>query len=179
MRLPPKPGQRVKIIIEGLSAIRDPNRSLASEVRVAFAAYFHGNPCPIYRCPGGIVPMRDGGVLLGWPGGRRRAQDGLRRCMLVDQVHGTRKSRQARRSLKALKAEAEYRARSERRLGELMNVVPKHQGERPRLKKPGYVLGMGSRGNEARVRAGFLASILLAKPAEIDLSSKSVHLGLN
>ena len=90
-------GTRVKIIIEGLSAIKDTNRSLASEVRVAVAAYFHGNPYPIYRCPAGIVPMRDGSVLLGWPGGRRRAQDGPR-SMHVDQKFGTRKPRSASRS---------------------------------------------------------------------------------
>jgi hypothetical protein len=41
--------------------------------------------------------MRDGSVLRGWPGGRRRAQDGPR-SMLVDQKFGTRKPRSASRS---------------------------------------------------------------------------------
>ena len=83
-----KTGASLKDIIEAIAATRNYHRSLASEIRVAVAAYFHGNPYPIYRCPGGMVPMRDGSVLLGWPGGRRRAQDG-RRSTLVDQAHGT------------------------------------------------------------------------------------------
>jgi predicted DNA-binding ribbon-helix-helix protein len=95
-----KTGTTIKAIIEAIAATKNPQRSLASELRVAIAAYFHGNPYPIYRCPGGIVPMRDGSVLLGWPGGRRHAQDSPR-SMLVDQVHGTRKPRSARRSLRA------------------------------------------------------------------------------
>src|SRR5262249_59418456 len=68
----------LKNTIEAIAAHTSPSRSLASEIRCAVAAYFHGNPFPIYRCPGGMVPMRDGSVLLGWPGGRRRAQDGPR-----------------------------------------------------------------------------------------------------
>ena len=64
-------GSTIKRVIEAIAIIRNPSRSLASEIRVAVAAYFHGNPYPIYRCPGGIAPMRDGSVLLGWPGGSR------------------------------------------------------------------------------------------------------------
>jgi hypothetical protein len=67
-----KTGTTIKQLVESISALKSPSRSLASEIRVAIAAYFHGNPYPIYRCPGGMVPMRDGSVLLGWPGGRRR-----------------------------------------------------------------------------------------------------------
>jgi predicted DNA-binding ribbon-helix-helix protein len=85
-----KTGVTIKTIIEGVAATKHPHRSLASEIRVAVAAYFHGNPYPIYRCPGGIVPMRDGSVLLGWPGRRRRAQEGPR-AMCVDLKYGTRK----------------------------------------------------------------------------------------
>jgi predicted DNA-binding ribbon-helix-helix protein len=92
-----KIGVTLKDIIEATAATRDYNRSLASEIRCAVAAYFHGNPYPICRCPVGMVPMRDGSLLLGWPGGRRRAQDGPR-SMLVDQAHGTRKPRPASRS---------------------------------------------------------------------------------
>ena len=92
-----KTGTTIKAIIEAISATKNPQRSLASELRVAIAAYFHGNPYPIYRCPGGMVPMRDGSVLLGWPGGRRRAQDGPR-AMHVDRKFGTRKRRSASRS---------------------------------------------------------------------------------
>ena len=86
-----KTGTTIKRLVESISALKSPSRSLASEIRVPIAAYFHGNPYPIYRCSGGIVPIRDGSVLLGWPGGRRRAQDGPR-SMLVDQVHGTRRA---------------------------------------------------------------------------------------
>ena len=64
-------GSTIERVIEAIAIIRNPSRSLASEIRVAVAAYFHGNPYPIYRCPGGIAPMRDGSVLLGWPGGSR------------------------------------------------------------------------------------------------------------
>jgi hypothetical protein len=92
-----KTGVTIKTIIEGVVTTKHPHRSLASEIRVAVAAFFHGNPYPIYRCPGGIVPMRDGSVLLGWPGGRRRAQDGPR-AMHVDRKFGTRKRRSASRS---------------------------------------------------------------------------------
>ena len=69
-----KTGTTIKAIIEGIASTRNPRRSLSSEIRVAVAAFFHGNPYPIYRCPGHIVPMRNGDVSLGWPGGRRRAQ---------------------------------------------------------------------------------------------------------
>jgi hypothetical protein len=88
-----KTGATVKDIIEAIAATKNPQRSLASELRVAITAYFHGNPYPIYRCPGGMVRMRDSSVLLGFPGGRRRAQDGPRRLMLVDEVHGTLRAR--------------------------------------------------------------------------------------
>jgi predicted DNA-binding ribbon-helix-helix protein len=91
----------IKAIIEAIAATRNPHRSLASEIRVAVAAYFHGNPYPIYRCPAGLVPMRNGDVSLGWPGGRRRAQEGPR-STLVDQVYGTRKPRSASRSASRL-----------------------------------------------------------------------------
>ena len=90
-------GTTLKAIIEGIAATRSHNRSLSSQIRVAVAAYFHGSPYPIYRCPGHIVPMRNGDVSLGWRGGRRRAQEGPH-AMLVDQVHGTRKPRSRRRA---------------------------------------------------------------------------------
>jgi predicted DNA-binding ribbon-helix-helix protein len=51
-----KTGVTIKTIIEAIAAIKNPHRSLASEVRVAISAYFHGNPYPIYRCPDQIVP---------------------------------------------------------------------------------------------------------------------------
>jgi predicted DNA-binding ribbon-helix-helix protein len=86
----------IKAVVEAVAATKNPQRSLASEIRVAVAAYFHGNPYPIYRCPAGMVPMRDGSVLLGWPGGRRRAQEGPR-PMLVDLKHGTRRPRSKQR----------------------------------------------------------------------------------
>ena len=85
----------LKNTIEAIAAHRRPSRSLASEIRCAVAAYFHGNPYPIYRCPAGIVPMRNGDVSLGWPGGRRRAQEGPR-PLLVDLKHGTRRPRSQR-----------------------------------------------------------------------------------
>ena len=90
-----KTGASLRDVIEAIAATKNPHRSLSSEIRCAVAAYFHGNPYPIYRCPGGIVTMRDGSVLLGRPGGRRRAQEGPK-PMLVDQVYGTRKPRSAR-----------------------------------------------------------------------------------
>jgi hypothetical protein len=71
-----KTSASLRDVIEAIAATKNPHRSLASEIRCAVAAYFHGNPYPIYRCSAGIVPMRDGSVLLGWPGGRRRAQEG-------------------------------------------------------------------------------------------------------
>jgi len=91
-----KTGASLRDVVEAIAATKNPHRSLASEIRCAVAAYFHGNPYPIYRCPGGIVTMRDGSVLLGRPGGRRRAQEGPK-PMLVDQVYGTRKPRSASR----------------------------------------------------------------------------------
>ena len=91
-----KTGASLRDIVEAIAATKNPHRSLASEIRCAVAAFFHGKPYPIYRCPAGIVPMRNGDVLLGWPGGRSRAQahaNGPR----YDQVHGTRKPRSASR----------------------------------------------------------------------------------
>jgi len=73
-----KTGTTIKAIVEAIASTGNPRRSLSSEIRVAVAAYFHGNPYPIYRCSGGLVPMRDGSVLLGWSGGRRHAQDSPR-----------------------------------------------------------------------------------------------------
>src|SRR5262249_15668270 len=73
-----KTGTTIKAIVEAIASTGNPRRSLSSEIRVAVAAYFHGNPYPIYRCSGGLVPMRDGSVLLGWSGGRRPAQDSPR-----------------------------------------------------------------------------------------------------
>jgi predicted DNA-binding ribbon-helix-helix protein len=55
-------GASLRDIIEAVAANRTHAQSLASEVRVAVTAFFHGNPYPIYRCAGGIVPMRDGSV---------------------------------------------------------------------------------------------------------------------
>ena len=93
-----KTGETLKGIIERIASHRDYKRSLASEIRVAVAAHFHGNPYPICRCPADMVPMRNGDVLLGWPGGRRRAQDGPH-VMLVDQKHGTRRPRSQQRGI--------------------------------------------------------------------------------
>jgi predicted DNA-binding ribbon-helix-helix protein len=90
-------GSTIKGVIEGTAAIRNPRRSLSSEIRVAVAAYFHGNPYPIYRCPAGLVPMRNGDVSVGWLGGRRRAQEGPQPA-LVDPKYGTRKPRSRQRS---------------------------------------------------------------------------------
>ena len=92
-----KTGASLRDVVEAIAANKNRHRSLASEIRVAVAAYFHGSPYPIYRCPGGMVPMRDGSVLLGWPGGRRRAQEGPR-AMRVDTKYGTRKPCSAGRS---------------------------------------------------------------------------------
>jgi predicted DNA-binding ribbon-helix-helix protein len=44
-----KTGATIKHIIEAIAATKNPQRSLASELRVAITAYFHGNPYPIYR----------------------------------------------------------------------------------------------------------------------------------
>ena len=88
-----KTGVTIKTIIEAMAAIKHPDRSLASELRVAITAYFHGNPYPIYRCPDQIVPARDGSVYL-LPAGRR-AQEGLR--SRVDQLRSTGKARSASR----------------------------------------------------------------------------------
>jgi predicted DNA-binding ribbon-helix-helix protein len=91
-------GLSLRDFVEKIAVKKPHGRSLASAVRVAIAKYFHGgNPHDIYRCPAGIVPMRNGGVALGWPGGRRRAQEGPR-PVLVDLKYGTRKSRSASRS---------------------------------------------------------------------------------
>jgi predicted DNA-binding ribbon-helix-helix protein len=82
-----KTGASLRNVVEAIAATKNPHRSLASEIRVAVAAYFHGNPYPIYRCPGHIVPMRNGDVALGWP---RRP-----RSMQVDPRYGTRMTRTA------------------------------------------------------------------------------------
>jgi hypothetical protein len=92
-----KTGLRLRDFVEGIAVKKPRGRSLASAVRVAVAAYFHGSPYPIYRSPAGIVPMRHGGVALGFPGGRRRAQQGPR-PVLVDLKYGTRKPRTASRT---------------------------------------------------------------------------------
>jgi predicted DNA-binding ribbon-helix-helix protein len=76
-----KNGITLKDVIEAIAATRSHKRSLASEIRVAVAAYFHGNPYPIFHCPGHIVPMRNGDVSVGWP---RRS-----RSMMVDLKHGS------------------------------------------------------------------------------------------
>jgi hypothetical protein len=62
-----KTGVGLRDIIEAIAAGKSPKRSLASALRVAIAAHFHGNPYPLYRCPGGhIVPGRDG-TIYGFP----------------------------------------------------------------------------------------------------------------
>ena len=86
-----KIGVTIKTIIEGVAATKNPHRSLASELLVAITAYFHGNPYPIYKCPDGIVIMRNGDVLLGWGWGRPRKEGP--RPVHVDQKHGTRQPR--------------------------------------------------------------------------------------
>jgi predicted DNA-binding ribbon-helix-helix protein len=66
-----KTGVRVTQIIEGITALKNPRRSLASEIRVAVAAYFHGNPYPIRCCSRRIVVARSGGLhFVDWPAGR-------------------------------------------------------------------------------------------------------------
>jgi predicted DNA-binding ribbon-helix-helix protein len=94
-----KTGASLRDVVEVVAVTRSLDRSLASELRVAITAYFHGNPYPIYRCPDQIVPARDGSVYL-LPPGRRRAQEGLR--SRVDQLRSTGKPRSASRSPKAL-----------------------------------------------------------------------------
>jgi hypothetical protein len=89
-----KIGTTIKDLIEGIAATRSYDRSLASAIRVAVAAHFHGNPYPICRCPAGMVPMRDGSLVLGWPGGRRRAQGGPQPH--VDLKHGTRRAQRSK-----------------------------------------------------------------------------------
>jgi predicted DNA-binding ribbon-helix-helix protein len=86
-----KIGVTLKQLIEAIAAHRNYDCSLASNIRVAVAAFFHGGDLTICRCPAGMVPMRDGSVVLGWPGGRRRAQQGPRPH--VDLKHGTRRAR--------------------------------------------------------------------------------------
>ena len=98
-----KTGASLRDVVEVVAVSRSPDRSLASELRVSITAYFHGNPYPIYRCPGEIVPARSVYLL---PAGRRRAQEGSRsrvdqfgarasrarlgeRCRIVTQLSGT------------------------------------------------------------------------------------------
>jgi predicted DNA-binding ribbon-helix-helix protein len=73
-----KTGVSLKGFVEAIAAIKPPSRSLSSALRVAIAGYFHGNPYPIYRCPGRIVPARDGGVLI--VSYVRRKKRNARRC---------------------------------------------------------------------------------------------------
>jgi hypothetical protein len=69
-------GMTATQFIEGIALSKNPNRPLSSTLRVNIAAYLHGNPYPIYRCPGRIVPMRDGGVRLIVRGkGRKKKTD--------------------------------------------------------------------------------------------------------
>jgi hypothetical protein len=89
-----KTGASLRDVVEVVAVTRSPNRSLASELRIAIAAYFHGNPYPIYRCPDQIVPARDGSAYL-LPAGRRRAQEGSR--SRVDQLRSTGKPRSTSR----------------------------------------------------------------------------------
>jgi predicted DNA-binding ribbon-helix-helix protein len=57
-----KTGLSLRDLVEKIAVKKPRGRSLASAVRVAVAAYFHGRPYPIYRTPGGIVLMRSGAV---------------------------------------------------------------------------------------------------------------------
>jgi predicted DNA-binding ribbon-helix-helix protein len=71
-------GMSAKAYIESVWRSKS-SRSLSSALRVAIAGYFHGNPSEIYRCPGRIVPTRDGGVHLVTFGRRKRRNDGSRK----------------------------------------------------------------------------------------------------
>jgi predicted DNA-binding ribbon-helix-helix protein len=63
-----KTGVTIKTIIEVIAAIKNPHRSLASEIRVAISAYFHGHPYP--RLPPGqpsdTLLLRSTDVLAAW-----------------------------------------------------------------------------------------------------------------
>jgi predicted DNA-binding ribbon-helix-helix protein len=99
-----KTGITPKDLIEAIAAHRDYKRSLASEIRVAVTAWFHGNPYPIYHCPGHIVPMRNGDVSLGWP---RRP-----RSMQVDPRYGTRRAHRKQEEARSRRMTERAQARS-------------------------------------------------------------------
>jgi predicted DNA-binding ribbon-helix-helix protein len=45
-------GMTAKTFIESINIAKDPSRPLSSVLRCSIAAYFHGNPYPIYRVDG-------------------------------------------------------------------------------------------------------------------------------
>jgi predicted DNA-binding ribbon-helix-helix protein len=93
-----KYGLSLREFVEAVALTKSRGRPLVSAIRVAIAKFYHGgNPHEIYRCSAGLVPMRNGDVSMGWPGGRRRAREGPR-SVLVDHAHGTRRPRSASRS---------------------------------------------------------------------------------
>jgi predicted DNA-binding ribbon-helix-helix protein len=59
-----KTGASLRDVIEAVAANKAPGQSLASAIRVAVTRYFHGGDPTIYRCPGHLVPARDGGLHL-------------------------------------------------------------------------------------------------------------------
>ena len=48
------------------------------------------DPYPIYRCPGGMVPMRDGNVWLGWQHVPQRwhSETAFRGLTVLGRIHG-------------------------------------------------------------------------------------------
>jgi predicted DNA-binding ribbon-helix-helix protein len=61
-----KTGASLRDVLEGTALTKNPKRPLSSAIRVKIAAYFNGSPYPLYRCPGRIVPGRDG-TIYGFP----------------------------------------------------------------------------------------------------------------
>jgi predicted DNA-binding ribbon-helix-helix protein len=60
-------------LIEAIAVMRRADRSLHSEIRVAITKFFHGGDPSIYRCPGHVVPARDGGVHFAFRAGKGRS----------------------------------------------------------------------------------------------------------
>ena len=69
-----KTGASVRDVIEAVFIQKPPSRSLTAAIRVAIAAHFHGNPYPIYFCPGHAVPARDNGLHWFRSGPRKKAR---------------------------------------------------------------------------------------------------------
>jgi predicted DNA-binding ribbon-helix-helix protein len=69
-------GMTTKAFIEAVALSKNPSRPLSSALRVSVAAYLHGNPYPVYRVHGRMVPTRDGGVYLAARGKCRKPSKG-------------------------------------------------------------------------------------------------------